>query len=204
MVGYMLIDAHRLRNMILLLYPPEVRARRRATLTRVARRMSSWLSAQLLLAVIIGVTTFIGLVLLRVPYALPLAIFATFGEMVPFIGPIIGAVPALAIAILQSRWQFWSVLALAILLQKMENLFIAPRLMARRVDISPLAVFIAFMVGASILGIVGAIMAIPAAVIVQVAFEEVFVARRERRHDLARAGTLTRRRASGVRRQVAK
>src|SRR5205085_1097506 len=118
--GYMLIDAHRLRNMILLLYPPEVRAERRALMTRMARRMTSWLSAQLILAVIIGVATFVGLLFLRIPYALPLAIFATFGEMVPVIGPIIGAAPALAIAILQSRWQFWSVMALAIVMQKTE------------------------------------------------------------------------------------
>jgi len=66
--------------------------------------------------------------------------------------------------------------------------------MSRQVFISPLAVFVAFMIGASLLGIVGAIMAIPAAVIAQVAFEEVFVARRERRHDVSRAGTLTKRR----------
>ena len=194
MIGYMLVDAQRLRNMILLIYPPEVRAHRRAMLTRMSRRMSAWLSAQLTLAVIIGVATFVGLILLRVPYALPLAIFATFGEMVPVIGPIVGTAPALAIAILQSRWQFWSVLAMVLLLQKMENLFIAPRIMSRKVQISPLAVFIAFMIGGAILGIVGAIMAIPAAVIVQVAFEEAFVARRERRQDVARAGTLTKRR----------
>jgi predicted PurR-regulated permease PerM len=78
-----------------------------------------------------------------------------------------------------------------LLLQKSENLFIAPRIMSRKVQISPLAVFIAFMVGGSLLGIVGAIMAIPAAVITQLAFEEAFVARRERRMDVARAGTLT-------------
>ena len=194
MVGYMLIDAHRLRNVILLLYPPEVRAERRATMTRMARRMSSWLSGQLTLSAIIGVATFIGLLVLRVPYALPLAIFATLGEMVPVIGPIVGTAPALAMAILQSRWQFWSVLLLAIVLQKSENLFIAPRVMAQKVNISPLAVFIAFMVGASVLGILGAIMAIPVAAVIQVAFEEVFIQKRERRHDLARAGTLMKRR----------
>src|SRR6266550_1681083 len=178
MIGYMLVDAHRLRNVVLLFYPPEQRAERRATMTPMARRMSSWLGGQLILSGIIGVATFIGLLFLRVPYALPLAIFATFGEMVPVIGPIIGAAPALGIAILQSRWQFWSVLALAIVMQKLENLFIAPRVMARKVDISPLAVFIAF----------------PAAVIVQVFFEEAFISRRERRHDMSRAGTLTKRR----------
>ena len=198
MVGYMLIDAHRLRNLVLLFYPPEQRPERRATMNRMAKRMSSWLGGQLILSGIIGVATFIGLLILRVPYALPLAIFATFGEMVPVIGPIVGTAPALAIALLQSRWQFWSVLLLAVLLQKLENFFIAPRVMSRKVQISPLAVFIAFMIGAAVLGIIGAIMAIPVAAIAQVAFEEAFVEPRERRHDLTRAGTLTKRR--GVRR----
>ena len=194
MIGYMLADAHRLRNMVLLVYRPEVRAERRATMTRISRRMSGWLSGQLTLAMIIGVATFIGLLALRIPYALPLAIFATFGEMVPVLGPIIGTTPALAIAILQSSWQFWSVLAMVLILQKAENLFIAPRIMSQRVQISPLAVFVAFLVGGALLGIVGALMAIPAAVIAQVAFEEAFIARRERRRDVSRAGTLARRR----------
>jgi predicted PurR-regulated permease PerM len=194
MVAYMLIDAHRLRNLILLFYPAEVRADRRRMLTRMGRRMSSWLSGQLILAAIIGVATFFWLLLLRLPYALPLAILATLGEMIPVIGPILGATPALAIAILYSRWQFWAMLVFAILMQKFENLFIAPRVMSRKVSISPLAVFIAFLIGASLLGIVGAIMAIPVAAIAQVAFEEAFIARRERRQDIDRAGTLRRRR----------
>jgi predicted PurR-regulated permease PerM len=192
MIAYMLIDAERLRNLFLLVYPPEVRGERRRMLTRVGSRMSSWLSAQLLLSAIIGIATFVGLVALRIPYALPLAILAAIGELIPVIGPTVGAIPVLAIALLQSPWQFWSYLVFAILLQKAENLFIVPRVMAKKVSISPLAVFIAFMIGASLLGIVGAIMAIPVAAIVQVAFDEAFVARRERRQDHDRAGTLLR------------
>lgn len=192
MVAWMLIDSQRLRNLILLIYPPGVRAERRQTLIRIGRRMSAWLSGQLLLALIIGVTTFCALVLLRIPYALPLAILAAVGELIPVIGPILGAVPACAIALLHSPWQFWSMLAFAILLQKFENLFIAPRVISKKVAVSPLAVFVAFMMGASLLGIVGAILAIPVAAIVQVAFEEAFVAHRERRQNLERAGTLLR------------
>ncbi len=193
MIAYMLIDAHRLRNMILLIYPPDVRADRRATMRRISGRMSSWLSAQLILSAMMGVAIFITLLFLRLPYALPLAILATIGEMVPVIGPIVGTAPALAIAILHSRWQFWSVLIVAIVLQKIENFVVAPRVMSSKVSISPLAVFIAFMTGAALLGIVGAIMAIPVAAIVQVAYEEVFVKKRERRLDVDRAGTLSRR-----------
>lgn len=192
MVAYMLIDGERLRNLFLLIYPPEVRGERRATMRRIARKMTSWLSGQLILSLIIGVTTFTGLTLMRVPYALPLSIIAAVGELIPLIGPTVGAVPALAVALLHSRWQFWAVLIFYIVLQKAENWFIVPRVMSRKVSVSPLAVFIAFMIGASLLGVIGAIIAIPVAAIVQVAFEEAFVARRERRMDLERAGTLMR------------
>lgn len=192
MVAYMLIDADRLRNLFLLIYEPARRGEGRAMLRRVGRKMSSWLSGQLLLAAIIGGASYAAFLALRIPYALPLAILAAVGEMVPVIGPTIGAVPALAVALLHSRWQFWSVLAFAVILQKVENLLIVPRVMSRKVEVSPLAIFIAFMMGAAILGILGAIIAVPAAVIVQVAFEEAFVARRERRLDVDRAGTLTR------------
>lgn len=190
MVAYMLIDADRLRNLFLLVYPPEVRGERRRTLMRIATRMSYWLSGQLLLSGIIGVSTFIGLTVLQIPYALPLAIIAAVGELIPVIGPTVGAVPALAIALLNSSWQFWAYLVFAVVLQKAENLFIVPRVMSKRVSISPLAVFIAFMIGGSLLGVMGAIIAIPVAAIVQVTFAEAFVARRERRLDADRAGTL--------------
>ena len=193
MVAYMLIDAPRLRNLILLVYPAEVRGDRLRTLMRMGRRMSSWLSAQLLLAAIIGIFTFAGLAILGIPYALPLAILAAFGEVIPVIGPIVSSIPALAVAILHSRWQFWAVLIFYFMLQKFENYVVVPRVMSSKVSISPLAVFIAFMMGASILGFIGAIIAIPVAAIIQVTFEEVFVSRRERRQDVGRAGTLLRR-----------
>ena len=193
MIAYMLIDADRLRNLFLLIYPPEVRGKRRGMLNRMANRMSAWLSGQLLLCAIIGLASFGGFVLLGIPYALPLAIIAAIGELIPMIGPTVGAIPALAIALLVSRWQFWAVLIFAVVLQKVENYLIVPRVMAKKVSISPLAVFIAFMIGASLLGVAGAIMAIPIAAIIQVAFEEAFVAQRERRQDVDRAGTLLRR-----------
>lgn len=192
MVAYMLVDAERLRNLVLLIYPPEVRGERRRTLNRMAKRMSSWLSGQLLLSAIIGISSFIGFVLIGVPFALPLALIAAVGELIPILGPTLGAIPALAVALLLSRWQFWAVLAFAVLLQKAENLFIVPRVMSRKVSVSPLAVFVAFMIGASLLGIAGAILAIPVAAIAQVTFEEAFVWRRERRQDHERPGTLLR------------
>ena len=193
MIVYMLIDAERLRNLLLLIFRPDVRADRQRVMTRIARRLTSWLSGQLILSAIMGAAIFVSLLLLRIPYALPLAILAMLGETVPVIGPIVATAPALAIAILHSPWQFWSVLILAIVLQKIENFFIVPRVMSRKVRISPLAVFIAFMIGGALLGVIGALLAVPVAAIVHVAFVEAFVAHRERRQDADRSGTLVRR-----------
>jgi predicted PurR-regulated permease PerM len=190
LIVYMLIDAERLKNLFLLLYPAKERAAKRNLIRRVSRRMSSWLSGQLILASIIGGATLIALLLFRIPYAFPLALIAGVGEMIPLLGPIIGAVPALMVAAFQSPWQFWAVLIFAIAVQQIENYLIVPRVMGSKVHISPLAVFVAFMCGATLLGVIGAIMAIPAAAILQVVFEESFVTKRERRQNTDRPGTL--------------
>lgn len=190
MIVYMLIDAERLRNLFLLLYPAEKRGRKRSMVIRMSRRMSGWLYGKLVLAAIVGAITLVALLVLRIPYALPLALLAGVGELIPVIGPILGTVPALILALFKSTWQFWSVLIIAVLLQKLTNLFLVPRVMGAKVSVSPLAVFIAFMIGGSLLGVIGGIMAIPAAAIVQVAFDEAFVQTRERRLDRDRAGSL--------------
>lgn len=112
--------------------------------------------------------------------------------MVPVIGPIIGAIPALLVALFHSSWQFWAVLVVAILIQQVENHFLVPRLMGSKVSVSPLSVVLAFMIGATLLGIPGAMMAVPVAAILQVVFEESFISRRERRQNAERPGSLIR------------
>lgn len=191
LIFYMLIDAERLRNLFLLFYPAEERGKKRRQVIRISRKMSSWLQGQLLLAMIIAAATFVGLLALGIPYAFLLAILAGICEVVPVIGPIVGAIPAVTVALFKSDWQFWAVLAMAILIQQLENLFLVPRIMGKKIAVSPLAVFVAFMCGAVLLGIIGAMLAIPVVAIIQVAFDEGFVSRRERRQNLERPGTLS-------------
>ncbi len=114
-IFYMLIDAQRLRNLFLLGFPSEDRSVKKALVVRMGRRMSAWLSAQLLLAGVIAGVTFVVLLALRIPYALPLALMAGIGEMIPVVGLIVGAIPALAVALFQSPWQFWSLLVAVVL-----------------------------------------------------------------------------------------
>ena len=190
LIVYMMIDAERLRNLFLLLYPAEERGRKRRTALRISRRMSSWLAGQLTLSLIVGLATLVVLLALRIPYAIPLAIVAAIGEMVPIVGPILSAVPALIVALFLSPWQFWSVLAAAVLIQQVENYFLVPRIMSDKVSVVAVSLKKKILVGGSMLGVIGAILAIPAAAITQVAFEEGFLTRRERRRDRGRKGTL--------------
>lgn len=192
LIVYMMVDAERLRNLFLLFYPARERGRRRKMVLRLSRRMSSWLAGQLLLAVIVGSATLVLLLALRIPYAFPLALVAAIGEMIPVVGPVVSAVPALFLALFLSPWQFWAVLAGAIVIQQVENYFLVPRIMGEKISVSPLAIFVAFLIGGSLLGIIGAILAIPVSAILQVTFEEAFVAQRERRQDPGRKGRLVR------------
>ncbi len=189
-IFYMLIDAERLKNFFLLAFPSHERAGKKALVRRMGRRMSTWLGAQLLLAGVIAGATLIALLALRIPYAVPLALLAGVGELIPVIGPIVGAIPALAVALFQSPWQFWAMLAVAVVIQQIENLVLVPRLMGNQLHVSPLGIFIAFMIGASLLGIVGAVLAAPLAAVAQLVLDEVYIGRRERRQDTNRAGAI--------------
>ena len=189
-VFYMLIDAERLKNFFLLAFPSNERAANKALVRRMGRRMSAWLAAQLLLAFLIGGATFVVLLVLRIPYALPLAVFAAIGEMIPVVGPILGAIPALAVALFQSPSQFWWFLAAAVVIQQVENLVLVPRLMGNQLHVSPLGIFVAFLIGASLLGIIGAILAAPMAAAAQLIIDQLYVARRERRQESSRRGAI--------------
>ena len=189
-IFYMLIDAERIRNFFLLAFPSNERAASKVLVRRMGRRMSAWLAAQLLLALIIGAATFVTLLVLRIPYALPLALLAAIGEMIPIVGPILGAIPALAVALFQSPSQFWWLLAAVIVIQQIENLVLVPRLMGNQLHVSPLAIFIAFLIGTSLLGIVGAILAAPMAAAAQLLVDQAYVAPRERRQQASRPGAI--------------
>lgn len=189
-IFYMLIDAERLKNLFLLAFPSRDRATKKVLVRRMGRRMSAWLSAQLVLAGVIAGATFVALLALRIPYALPLAILAGIGEMIPVVGPIVGAIPALAVALFQSPWQFWTLLVVAILIQQVENLVLVPRLMGNQLHVSPLGIFVAFLIGTSLLGVIGAVLAAPMAAAVQLIFDALYIAPRERRQDANRPGAI--------------
>jgi predicted PurR-regulated permease PerM len=169
---YILIEAHPLFDRFLCLVPPAERPRI-ATLSReITVRVSAWLMGQLILGITIASTAAIGLWLLGVPYFYVLALMAGIGELIPVIGPLLAALPAVAVAATQSWNVALFVVIFFVLQQQFENHVLVPKVMERQVGISAVTVIVALLLGGSLLGIVGAILAIPTAAIVIVLFDE--------------------------------
>jgi predicted PurR-regulated permease PerM len=127
---------------------------------------------------IIGLTTYIGLTILGIEYALPLAVIAGLLELVPTIGPIISSVPAILIALVQSPVLAIAVAALYLLIQQAENNIIVPKVMERAVGVLPLVTILALLIGGTLFGVVGAVIAVPTVAMIQVVVEELGTIRR--------------------------
>jgi predicted PurR-regulated permease PerM len=170
---YFLVDAERIVHSLVRLFPLNERPRVEDASRRVVVKVSAWLGGQLLLAMIIGTTAAIGLFLLGVPYFYVLALLAGIGEMIPVVGPVLSAIPAVAVALTVSPALALGVAIFFFAQQQFENHVLVPKVMERQVGVSASVVIIALLIGGSLLGIVGAILAVPTAAILQVVFEEV-------------------------------
>jgi predicted PurR-regulated permease PerM len=165
---YLLVEADTLRTSFLRLFPRARRARVEAASHEVTLKVSAWLGGQLLLGSIIGTTSAIGLWALGVPFFYVLALISGIGELIPVVGPILAAIPALAIASTISAKKVLFVLIFFFLQQQFENHVLVPRVMSRQVGVSAVTVIIALLIGGELLGILGAILAVPSAAILQV------------------------------------
>lgn len=131
---------------------------------RSQRKIALWIKGQLLLGLIVGVVTFIGLTLLDVPYALLLAIFAGIFELIPF-GIVLAAIPAIMFGYMQGGFTLAVIVAgFYTVVQQLENYFLQPLVIKKVIGISPLVVILSVLMGASLAGFWGLILAIPVAV----------------------------------------
>lgn len=140
---------------------------------KIEEKLGSWLRGQMFLSLIIGVLSYIGLLILNIPYALPLAIFAGIMEIIPVIGPIVSAIPAVVLAFTISPILAGGVAVMYFVIQQLENHLIVPQVMNRAVGLNPLLVILAIAVGSRLLGFGGALLAVPFAVVLQIIITEI-------------------------------
>lgn len=131
-------------------------------------QLGGWVRGQLILMLVIGLVTYVGLALLSVPYAAPLALLAAALEVLPNLGPTLAAIPSIAIGIIAGGPTMGLVvLVFYILVQQLENNLLVPKIMQDNVDVSPLVSILSILVGLEIAGIVGALLAIPIYIVIR-------------------------------------
>lgn len=134
---------------------------------RIEDRLGQWLRGQLFLGLIIAVLTYVGLLLMQVKFALILALIAGVTELIPIVGPLIGAVPAVIVAAGSGHpIQGLYVAFLYLIIQQLENHLIVPRVMSKATGLNPIIVIIALLVGAKLAGVTGVILAVPTVIMV--------------------------------------
>jgi predicted PurR-regulated permease PerM len=153
---------------------------------RMQDKIGLWLRGQLMLCLIIFFMVLIGLSLLGVKYVWVLALLAGLSEIIPYFGPIIGAVPAVFIAFTQSPELGLATLVLYFFIQQSENYLIVPKVMQKAVGLNPVVIIIAMLIGAQVAGVFGILLAVPVTTALSVAFND-FMLHRQRGFDVSKA-----------------
>jgi predicted PurR-regulated permease PerM len=169
---YLLLESKALQVGLVRLFPRDRRLQMGRVIQDVGVKVSAWVGGQILLSLIIGSTAALGLWLLGVPYFYVLALLAGIGELIPIVGPIIAAVPAVLVALTVSTQTGLFTVIYFTVQQFVENHFLVPRMMERQVGVSPVTVIVALLIGSELMGLVGALLAVPTAAIIQVLFQE--------------------------------
>jgi predicted PurR-regulated permease PerM len=171
----LLTNRMRIRAVVLSLTHPDHRRRTGLILDRSWLRIGGYLRAKVIVMTIVGALTYVSLIVIGVPFAIPLSVIVAFGELIPLIGSWLARIPLLAIAALDSPRAFVLTLVASIVIQNFQGYVISPVVEGDQLDIHPLLVFVAVLVGASLGGAVGAFVAVPAAAIVDLLVQEVVI-----------------------------
>ena len=148
---------------------------------RTEIKVGKWLQAQLLLCLIVGLMVYVGLSLMHIKFALLLSLVVMVLELVPMVGPVVAAIPAVGLAFLQSPVLGLWVIGLYVVVQQLENHILVPLIFGRTLNLNPVVIIIALLVGERLAGIPGMILAVPVSTIIVEILDDVARQKESRR-----------------------
>jgi len=169
---YLLLERESIINVLIDFLPVAHKDKILSVFQKAGVKIGAWFRGQLILCLAIGVIDFIILAIFGIPYALVLGILGGILEVVPTIGPILSAVPAILLALAISPWTALFVALSYLGVQQLESQILVPKVMGKVVGVSPVIIILALLIGAKLLGIAGAILAVPIVATSQVVFTE--------------------------------
>lgn len=134
----------------------------------IEHQLGGWVRGQFILMLLIGFITYVGLIVLGIPYALPLALIAGFLEIVPNLGPTIASIPAVIFAFAYGGWILCGItIFFYIVVQQLENNLVVPKIMKDNVDVNPLVTILTILIGLKMAGVVGALLSVPVYIVIR-------------------------------------
>ncbi|NCN07067.1 AI-2E family transporter [Candidatus Falkowbacteria bacterium] len=170
---YLTVEEHAMKRVLRSLVPVKYQPYVTHLVNRIQEKIGMWLRGQLILSLIIFLLSWFGLTILGVKYALVLALFAGVTELIPYLGPFIGAIPAIFIALTQAPILALFVLIVYVIIQQLENHVIVPKVMQKAVGLNPIITIISMMIGFKLAGVLGIVIAIPVATAISIALSDV-------------------------------
>jgi predicted PurR-regulated permease PerM len=175
MTFFLLLDGRRIANFVVTRFGRHREERLRGVMERIYKSTSGYVAGALTITSINGILTFIVLTILGVPFAVPLAVMMSFFGLIPLVGATIGGVLILIVTLFTDFPSATIIYgAFLIFYQQLENNVLQPFIFKRTVNVPPLAVIVAILAGSALLGVVGALVAIPIAAAVQIVIKEFF------------------------------
>lgn len=169
---YMLLEGALIRKGVLALVPVQNRVQVSLVLYQIATKFGAWLRGQVLLSFLVAATVAAGLLLLGMPYPFLLGLIAGAGELIPVIGPAMGAAVGILVALAEPTWRLIAVAAFYFIVLNLEPSILVPRIMARAIGLSPLLTLAALLIGLKLMGPLGGLLAVPMAAAIQVVVNE--------------------------------
>ena len=176
---YWMTEKALIKRVVLGLFPIDKRDRAHGLWDEIEEKLGGWARGQLLLMLIIGVLSTIAYATLGLPFWFLLGIWAGLTELIPFIGPVLGGAAAFLVALTVSWEKALIVVGFVIVLQQVEGSVLVPRVMRNAVGLTPLSVVLAVLIGGTLMGPIGAVLAIPVAAAVQVLVQDLLRNRAE-------------------------
>jgi predicted PurR-regulated permease PerM len=175
MTFFLLLDGRRMAAFVVRRLGGEHEERLRGVIERIYKSTSGYVAGALTITSINGFLTFLVLTILGVPFAVPLAVLMSFFGLIPLVGATIGGVIILLVTLFTDFPQATIIYGVFLLLyQQFENNVLQPFIFKRTVNVHPLAVIVAILAGSSLLGVVGALVAIPVAAAIQITLREFY------------------------------
>jgi predicted PurR-regulated permease PerM len=173
-VFYLLRDHVLLKKRLLELIPPSSRHNTEAALQEIDQTLGAYIRGVFIVSFSVGAMIYIGLLFFDVKFALFFGVINALTNIIPYFGPLIGAVPVVLIVLLQSPALFWKVVLWITLVQQIESQFIAPQVFGRSLGFHPLTVIIALLLGGIYMGFLGLVVIIPLLAILRIIFHHFY------------------------------